>query len=162
MAFSKLHNPGSEAADMPGMVQRNGWADLPSLVRHAKVSRKKRNLSRKLRRLATASEKRAWKLLRNRRLLGLKFRRQQVIRGYIVDFYCAELRLALEIDGGIHDQPEQADYDCGRDLELLEMGVVVLRIDPNDVRAELLHRLLEPLVMRARKAARSGGNWAGG
>ncbi len=47
----------------------------------------------------TAAEAAAWVLLRDRRCLGLKFRRQHVIRGFIVDFYCAELRLAVEVDG---------------------------------------------------------------
>lgn len=91
------------------MARRNPWWDLPTVVRGARVGREKRQMARRLRRRATASEKLAWELLRNRRLLGLKFRRQQVIRGYVVDFYCAELRLALEIDGGIHHEPEQAN-----------------------------------------------------
>ena len=143
------------------MPQRK-WSEFPALVRHAKVTRAKRKLSRQLRRGATASERRAWELLRNRQLLGLKFRRQQVIRGYVVDFYCAELRLALEIDGGVHDQPEQANYDCGRDLELLEMGVFVLRIGPDQVRAERLEQLLEPLVVWARAGPIAARNWAGG
>jgi len=47
----------------------------------------------------TAAEAAAWDLLRNRRCLGLKFRRQHVIRGFIVDFYCPELRIAVEVDG---------------------------------------------------------------
>ena len=47
--------------------------------------------ARQLRRDATPAERHAWTLLRNRRLLGLKFRRQHVLRGFIVDFYCAEL-----------------------------------------------------------------------
>lgn len=54
--------------------------------------------ARQLRWRQTPAERRAWQLLRNRRLLGLKFRRQHRIRGFIVDFYCHELQLVLEID----------------------------------------------------------------
>ncbi len=53
-------------------------------------------------------ERHAWSLLRNRRIGGLKFRRQHVIGAFIVDFYCADLRLVLELDGAPHDHPDQA------------------------------------------------------
>ena len=59
----------------------------------------------------TPAEAAAWALLRNRRCLGLKFRRQHVIRGFIVDFYCPELRLAVEVDGTVHRGRTQAEYD---------------------------------------------------
>ena len=59
----------------------------------------------------TAAEAAAWALLRNRRCLGLKFRRQHVIRGFIVDFYCVELRLAIEVDGTVHRDRMRAEYD---------------------------------------------------
>jgi very-short-patch-repair endonuclease len=114
-------------------MPRSLWDDLPPIIRHARVSRKKRQLARRLRRQATASEKLAWELLRGRRLLGLKFRRQQVIRGYVVDFYCAELRVALEIDGACHGDPGQAEYDLNRTVELWEMGVITLRMWAEDV-----------------------------
>src|SRR4030095_2515787 len=60
------------------------------IIRHARVSTTKRELARRLRREATASERAAWQLLRDRRCHELKFLRQQPIGGYIVDFYCAE------------------------------------------------------------------------
>jgi very-short-patch-repair endonuclease len=66
--------------------------------------------------------------------LGLKFRRQQPIRGYIVDFYCAALRLALEIDGPVHAASlERFAYDLERDDRLQDHGVAVLHIRPKDV-----------------------------
>jgi very-short-patch-repair endonuclease len=71
--------------------------------------------------------------LRNRRCHGLKFRRQQPIRGYIVDFYCAEQRLAVEIDGPIHDEEDRAWYDFVRDVRLADHGVLVIHIAPQDV-----------------------------
>ena len=132
-------------------MHRDVWDDLPPIIRYARVSRHKRQLARRLRRQATASEKSAWKLLRGRRVLGLKFRRQQVIRGYVVDFYCAELRVALEIDGPCHDDPGQAEYDLNRTVELWEMGVITLRMWAEEVSAGALRRLFEPIVQRARR-----------
>jgi len=107
-------------------------------------------LARKLRREMTTSERVAWELLRNRRMLGLKFRRQQVIRGYIVDFYCAELRVALEIDGAVHACFEQAFHDVGRDLELMEFGTITFRLPAEEASANDPRELLEPIVRRAR------------
>src|SRR6266705_4375432 len=82
----------------------------------------------------TPAEAAAWALLRNRRCLGLKFRRQHVIRGFIADFYCAELRLVVEIDGGIHDTTQtQADYDEARSRALKLTGIEVVRLRNEDV-----------------------------
>ena len=120
-------------------MRRNFRAEQqrPSIIRGAKVYPHKRDLARKFRRNPTASERHAWQLLRNRRCMGLKFRRQQVIRGYIVDFYCAELHLALEIDGPVHFYDElRFAYDLERLERLDELGIDVLRIRPQDV-AEL-------------------------
>ena len=60
--------------------------------------------ARRLRRVATAPEKRLWSRLRNRQLAGLKFRRQEPICGRVVDFFCAEARLAIELDGSGHSR----------------------------------------------------------
>src|SRR5437016_6863289 len=93
----------------------------------------------------TAAEAAAWELLRNRRCLGLKFRRQHVIRGFIADFYCAELRLVLEIDGGIHDTTQtQADYDEARSRALKLTGIEDVRLRNEDVSDAVLVTLLEP------------------
>ncbi|MDH3456673.1 MAG: endonuclease domain-containing protein [Gemmatimonadota bacterium] len=99
--------------------------------------------ARTLRRRATGAERKAWALVRDRRLLGLKFRRQHVIRGFIVDFYCAELRLVVEIDGAIHTHPRQAEYDEWRTTVLEADGYHVLRI-PNEAvsRVTLLSAVL--------------------
>ena len=64
-------------------------------------------------------------------MLGLKFRRQQVVGRYVLDFYCAELRLGIEIDGEVHDgQPE---YDAVRDEILSSYGIRILRIRNEDL-----------------------------
>jgi very-short-patch-repair endonuclease len=87
--------------------------------------------SREMRKEATAAEKVAWELLRDRRTLGLKFRRQVPIDRYIVDFYCPEIRLILELDGEVHGRPGQAEWDEERDKRLGELGYNMLRI-PNE------------------------------
>jgi very-short-patch-repair endonuclease len=69
----------------------------------------KKTFARNLRKEATSEEKKVWNALRNRKVLNLKFRRQHVIEGFVVDFYCHELRLAIEIDGKIHKR--QKEYD---------------------------------------------------
>ncbi len=66
-----------------------------------------------------------WQYLRNRQLLGYKFRRQAVIEPYIVDFACLEAKLIIEADGGQH--AEQASYDARRSSRLEGMGYKVLR-----------------------------------
>jgi very-short-patch-repair endonuclease len=86
--------------------------------------------ARKMRHTDTRAEKRAWVLLRDRRMLGLKFRRQFPIAGYIVDFYCEELRLIVELDGGVHGDPKQVRSDQIRNVRLQELGYRVLRV-PN-------------------------------
>jgi very-short-patch-repair endonuclease len=79
----------------------------------------------------TEAEARVWYHLRGRELAGAKFRRQQPIGDYIVDFVCAERMLIIEIDGGHHD--EQRDADADRDLFLTGKGYRVLRFWNNDV-----------------------------
>ena len=90
------------------------------------------------------AEAAAWQILRNRGLFGLKFRRQQVIAGFIVDFYCASARLALELDGGVHDDPDQRAYDAARRDALASHAVRVLRLPNRDVHEQCLRDLLAP------------------
>lgn len=84
---------------------------------------------RELRHNQTAAERAAWHLLRGRKL-GLKFRRQVAIDGYVVDFYCFERRLAIELDGSMHAQPNQIRRDRAKDEYLRRLGIRVLRL-PN-------------------------------
>jgi very-short-patch-repair endonuclease len=89
--------------------------------------------ARQMRREDTRAEKKAWIQLKDRRTLGLKFRRQVPIDRYIVDFYCHEIRLIIEIDGGVHTQPGQAEWDAERNARLEELGYGILRITNEDV-----------------------------
>jgi len=86
-----------------------------------------------MRRDDTRAERQAWMLLKDRRTLGLKFRRQVPIDRYIVDFYCHESRLIIELDGGVHDQPGQAEWDAARNARLDEPGYRVLHITNQDL-----------------------------
>jgi very-short-patch-repair endonuclease len=80
-----------------------------------------------MRREQTDAERRMWSILRNGRLGGHKFRRQLPVCGYIVDFYCIESRVVVELDGGQHSEPSQKKYDDKRTCTLKEGGITVLR-----------------------------------
>ena len=82
---------------------------------------------RELRRDQTEAERTAWYLLRGRKL-GAKFRRQSRIEGWVVDFYCFEHRLAIELDGGVHSQPGQMRKDAEKEDYLRTVGIRLLRI----------------------------------
>ena len=80
-----------------------------------------------LRHTPTDTEQAAWCLLRSIKFKGFKFRRQHPLGPYIVDFYCAQRRLIVELDGSVHGQASQARRDSRRDAHLKKMGYVVLR-----------------------------------
>jgi very-short-patch-repair endonuclease len=86
-----------------------------------------------LRKESTPSETLLWGQLRSRRLFGLKFRRQQPIEQYIVDFYCSEKRLAIEVDGSIHYVGKTEIYDKKRQADLESLGITVLRFTSGEV-----------------------------
>src|SRR5689334_24799816 len=88
--------------------------------------------AREMRQSQTVAEKHAWHLLRDRRTLGVKFRRQVPIADFIVDFYCDELKLVIEIDGDVHGEVSSIQRDQARDRKLKELGYTVLRF-PNAV-----------------------------
>ena len=92
-----------------------------------------RKRRRELRKNLTPSEAALWQMLRKRKLEGRKFRRQHSIGPYIVDFFCYEENLAIELDGAPHDDPTRADYDGERTAFLNEQGVQVIRFENRDV-----------------------------
>ena len=95
------------------------------------LEEKLKNYARELRANLTDAEQRVWHLLRDRHFLGYKFRRQHPMGNYILDFYCAEANLAIELDGGQH--LENAAYDLQRTTVLQRDGMQVLRFWNNDV-----------------------------
>jgi very-short-patch-repair endonuclease len=91
--------------------------------------------SRRLRTDTTFPERRLWSRLRAGRLCGLKFRRQYVIESFIVDFYCHEHRLVIELDGESHN--DRGKYDLDREEQLKSLKLQVLRFSNDDVLRDL-------------------------
>jgi very-short-patch-repair endonuclease len=89
----------------------------------------------RMRRNMTPAEKKLWDHLRSGRLAGYHFRRQQIIEPYIVDFYCHQSGLVVELDGSSHNNRE--NYDRDRDAYLNEQGLRVLRILNTQVDKEI-------------------------
>lgn len=87
-----------------------------------------RDRARELRADSTVFEQAFWGCVRAKRLGGFKFRRQQVIGGYVVDFVCMEARLIVELDGDWHLEDEQRGYDAARDKWLTAEGYRVMRV----------------------------------
>ena len=81
----------------------------------------------------TSAEKALWQRLRRKQLMGFRFRRQQPIDRFIVDFYCREAGLVVEVDGPVHDAPEHKEYDAQRSRFLQERGLVILRFQNDQV-----------------------------
>jgi very-short-patch-repair endonuclease len=84
-------------------------------------------MSQELRKKPTTAETLLWEALRNHGFANLKFRRQHPVKWFIADFYCHEARLVIEVDGGIHNNSDQAEYDQNRTAELEELGIQVIR-----------------------------------
>ena len=89
--------------------------------------------AREMRHPQTPAEATLWQQLRNRNL-EFKFRRQHPIERFIIDFYCAEVKLCIEIDGGSHLEQEQQEYDSVRTKVLESIGYRVIRFTNSDVR----------------------------
>ena len=90
--------------------------------------------ARELRKNQTEAEELLWQVLRNRQLNNLKFRRQHPLKvGFILDFYCAEAKLGLEIDGGYHSPQEQQEFDEERTKIISEYGIRIIRFTNGQV-----------------------------
>ena len=99
-------------------------------------------LARDHRHPLTPAEAKIWARVRNRGL-GFKIRRQHPIWMFIADFYCAEAKLVIEIDGDSHAEPDQEEYDKARTEWLEERGYKVIRVTNNDVHKHLEDALQE-------------------
>jgi very-short-patch-repair endonuclease len=100
----------------------------------AKLPEDIRAYAREMRGRMTDAEALLWMLLRNRRIAGAKFRRQHPVGRYILDFYCDEKKLGIELDGGQHG--EATGYDQQRDSWLQTQGIRILRFWNNQMLAE--------------------------
>jgi very-short-patch-repair endonuclease len=99
---------------------------------------------RELRKNCTAAESLLWKHLQKRQVLGKKFRRQHSIGPFIVDFYCPECRVIVELDGGVHGEYWVGEYDAARAKFLGENGMLDLRFE-NGVVFDNIEAVLETI-----------------
>ena len=128
------------------------------IITGQRVSAAKAERARELRREMTPAERLLWERLRGRRLNGLKFRRQQVIDGFIADFYCHAAGLVVEVDGAVHRA--QTAYDEQRTQVLKTRDLRVLRLSNDQVVQDIegaLERIAEQCeVFRASAEKRDG------
>src|SRR5687767_14884705 len=96
-----------------------------------------KQLARKLRNESTLSEVLLWKQIRGK-ALGVEFHRQVPIDCYIVDFYCHELKLVIEIDGSSHEGKDAMLYDKARQEKLEERGLTFIRFDDREVKSNII------------------------
>src|SRR5262245_58599715 len=101
-------------------------------------------LARELRNNQTPAETLLWQLLRSRKLLDFKFRRQHQLGDYIADFYCNEARLTIECDGSVHDSNKSWHHDQKRNQWMEQQGVRVLRFTNDQVLTDT-ERVLEEI-----------------
>ena len=106
-----------------------------------------------MRREPTPAEHFLWQILRGGKL-GVKFRRQHPLGPYIADFFCDDLKLVIEVDGDVHDEPEQHEHDLAKDEYLKAHELRVIRFRNEDVNEKLdaVVTLIEGMV----KAAKNG------
>jgi very-short-patch-repair endonuclease len=83
--------------------------------------------ARRLRNELTPAEALLWECIRKKKIENTRFRQQHPMLHYILDFYCVELKLGIELDGGYHFTPEQQDYDARRSEQLAVHGVRIVR-----------------------------------
>jgi very-short-patch-repair endonuclease len=107
---------------------------VKNIIPGQKVTKEKLLRAKELRREMTPAEKLLWQEVRAKKL-GVRFRRQQVIQGFIGDFYCYKAALVIEVDGDIHDL--QKDEDVRREKALREMGLRIIRFRNDEVAREL-------------------------
>lgn len=100
-----------------------------------KTSRTVRTRAKELRHEATFAERLLWRALRDRAVNGLKFRRQHPLDGFVLDFFCPEARLCVELDGEIHDL--QLERDAARTVQLEARGLRVIRFRNEEVENEM-------------------------
>jgi very-short-patch-repair endonuclease len=105
-----------------GMVRRTRGKTAPPIVQVARENRRE----------MTQAEEKLWGMLRERRVAGLKFRKQHPLGHFVLDFFCVEQLLAIEVDGDSHYLPEQRVLDQERTRQLADQGVRVLRF-PNEL-----------------------------
>jgi very-short-patch-repair endonuclease len=100
---------------------------------------------RELRHSGTKEEKLLWEHLRGRKLGGLKFRRQHPFDKFMADFYCHEKKLIIELDGTVHDEKMNSQYDEARTYQLAGLGIKVIRLRNYEVQLHIEFVLMKIL-----------------
>jgi cyclase len=112
-----------------------------------RVSDYKLQQARNLRKSTTHEERLFWERVRGNRVMGLQFRRQQPVEGFITDFYCNQARCVVEIDGSVHDNPERKAMDERRRKVFESRGLTEIRFTNNEIRNDI-HGVIERLKKR--------------
>ncbi|RWQ31856.1 MAG: endonuclease domain-containing protein [Mesorhizobium sp.] len=124
---------------------------------HFPVPANNRSNARKMRRAMTDAELKLWNEIRAHRLMGLAFRRQMPIAGYIVDFACPTKKLIVELDGSQHARAEASASDAARTTKLEALGWIILRFWNDDVIRDIdnvcQHIVIEAGLARAEMPA---------
>jgi very-short-patch-repair endonuclease len=111
--------------------------------------------AKELRKDETKAEKILWNKLNKNQMMGLQFRRRHPINRFIADFYCARIKLVIEVDGSIHELPENEAYDIGRSEILNDFGITVIRFSNeqiiNDIENTVIkiRNIVKPLLNEA-------------
>lgn len=113
-------------------------------------------LARKLRNDSTLGEILLWQEIKNKQLMGFDFHRQKPLLKYIVDFYCTELNLVIEIDGYSHEDEAQYEYDLNREAELKRYNLEIIRFTEQEVRKDMENVLRTLLAYIENYQARKG------
>jgi very-short-patch-repair endonuclease len=100
---------------------------ISALAKRSKARKSKVEFARQMRKNPTRAEQALWMFLRSKNMLGLRWRRQAIIAGYIVDFYCPAKKLVIEVDGKHHKSPEVKQYDKKRSKHLRSLGLKIKR-----------------------------------
>ncbi|MCT7959238.1 DUF559 domain-containing protein [Laspinema sp. D1] len=151
--------PNSPLSPTPRKGEQDRWEISPAL------RKRMTEIARQLRKQQTPSEKILWQAIRGKKLDDRKFRRQQPIGAFVVDFFCAAERLIVEVDGAVHNDPEQKALDTERQFLLESLGLRFVRLSATEVETDLstcleqIRQAFSPLTL---PPLSPGGRGAGG
>jgi len=98
-------------------------------------------IAREFRNKPTKGEDKLWKLINKDQIFNYRFRRQYVIAGFILDFYCPKLKLGLEVDGSIHNIKDNIDYDLKRENIIKQYNIKIIRFTNKEIENNILTAL---------------------
>jgi very-short-patch-repair endonuclease len=128
---------GGQGDEVKTKNEKQSMKPSTGLTRLQRVSEKKLRTARALRKEMTPAEKALWDQVRDRRCGGYKFRRQQIVEGFFADFYCERVKLAVEIDGSVHENAEQKKNDRLKERVFQARGIKTIRFGNEGVLGSL-------------------------